>query len=63
MSKKKQNEPAVWGYLWRGQDEFVPGLPARDISLEEAERNGWIETLEAAAVYERAFEESSNDGD
>ena len=61
--KKKDNAAApLWGWVWVGGAEFVPGLPARDIPRAEAEANDWIKTLEKAPVYERAFAAAKDEG-
>lgn len=55
MNKKDDALADLWGWVWVGGAEFVPGLPPRDIALDEAEVNDWIKTLEKATVYERAY--------
>ena len=38
----------MWKYLGDG---YLPGIPARDIEEEEAEANGWVETLKLSKIY------------
>ena len=64
MTKKKEKtstDVPLWGWVWVGEAEFVPGLPRRDIPLEEAADNEWIEILEQAAVYGRAYAPGENE--
>ena len=38
--------------------EYVPGIPARDISDKEAKERGWEETLKASPAYEHQGDET-----
>jgi len=46
MSKK-----VIW--KWLGKDEFVPGVPARDLSEEEVESRGVKALVEQSVLYKR----------
>ena len=39
-------------WKWLGNREFVPGCPARDLSLEEVEEKGIQELVETSNLYE-----------
>jgi hypothetical protein len=40
-----------WKYI--GEGAYLPGVPARDISDEEAKERGLEETLKASTIYRR----------
>lgn len=40
----------MWKFL--GHNEFVPGVPARDLTDEEVERRGIAHLVEASPLYE-----------
>lgn len=40
-------------WKWVGDKEFVPGVPARDLVVGEAESRGILEIVEASPLYER----------
>ena len=47
MSKK-----VAW--KWLGKNEFIPGVPARDLLVGEAERRGVEDIVEKSSLYKRA---------
>ena len=51
MSKK-----VAW--KWLGKNEFIPGVPARDLLVGEAERRGIKEIVERSSLYKRAEKEA-----
>lgn len=44
----------AWKYV--GEGAFLPGVPARDISDEEARERGIEATLKASSIYRRVSE-------
>lgn len=63
----------TWKYTGQidpdGRREYVPGIPARDITDDEAKERGWLDTLKVSPVYkhepdkpEKAEKEVKNDG-
>jgi hypothetical protein len=42
----------VWKY--EGEGAYLPGIPARDISDEEAQERGIVETLKQSTIYRHA---------
>ena len=59
MAKKKQ----LWGWKWKGVNEFVPGLPARDIELAEAERRGWVDLIKGSPLYAPSYRTVKEDSE
>jgi hypothetical protein len=47
----------MWKYV--GDGAYLPGIPARDISDEEARERGIEDTLTAASIYRHVKDEAS----
>jgi hypothetical protein len=39
-------------WKWLGKNEFVPGVPARDLTDEEVDRRGIRDLVELSPLYE-----------
>ena len=38
-------------FIWLGDKEFIPGVPPRDMTVEEVERKGLREIVELSPLY------------
>jgi hypothetical protein len=45
-------------YKWLGKAEFVPGVPARDLTKEDLEREGVEALAKASKLYKKVSEKS-----
>ncbi len=48
----------MWKYVAK-EGEYLPGIPAQDISDEEAEALGVVETLKASRIYRHVSDRQS----
>lgn len=65
-NKEKQTEeqtPAVYGPLrYVGDGEYIPGVPARDLTAEEAERFSRAIMATAAATGRALYQSKAQEG-
>ena len=40
-------------WKWLGKNEFIPGVPARDLLVGEAEKRGIVSVVENSSLFKR----------
>ena len=53
---------SIW--KWLGKSQFIPGVPARDLTQEEVEERGIQKVVEMSPLYKKvSVEESKEKGE
>lgn len=50
-------------WKWLGENEFIPGVPARDLTDEEIDKRGIRELVEQSKLFKKVRSQEKKEGD